>query len=130
MIVFDPRTGVWREVGSMTGPRARLRLVASGGYLYAIGGVGRFDESCARWSVTTRAPTGGAPIAPINESRTVPCAVETIVGHRRVLVVVGGSRIRPGFFVHHGEEDRVRYLIPGTGKWQTLDALLPLLGIA
>lgn len=38
MIVYDPRRRVWRSAAPMPTARDRHRLVASGGYLYAIGG--------------------------------------------------------------------------------------------
>ena len=75
--------------------RLRLRLVASGRYLYAIGGrtddeggpslttVERYDPKSNSWTT----------INPMVESRGLPCAVETKVGKRRVLVVVGGFEL-------------------------------------
>jgi hypothetical protein len=98
VLVYDPKQHTWRSVAPMPTARTRLRLVASGRYLYAIGGaappsgadpfelgpplrtVERYDPRSNSWTTMT----------PLVEARLLPCAVETKVGHRRVLVVVGG----------------------------------------
>ena len=38
VLVYDPRNNTWRSVAPMATARTGLRLVASGRYLYAIGG--------------------------------------------------------------------------------------------
>jgi hypothetical protein len=117
VIVYDPKQNTWRSVAPMPTARLGLRLVALGRYLYAVGGaaptgeslttVERYDPTSNRW----------ATMNPMVESRVLPCAVETKVGHRRVLVVVGGF-----------EADARRtteVFDPHTGRWTLLDVLLP-----
>ena len=123
VVVYDPKNNTWRSVTPMPTIRQRLRLVASGRYLYAIGGfdlagqslttVERYDPKSDSW----------ATMNPMVESRALPCAVETKVGNRRVLVVVGGFEF-PG----DGTVDRRRtteVFDPDTGRWTLLDVLLP-----
>jgi hypothetical protein len=122
VVVYDPKNNTWRSVAPMPTIRQRLRLVASGRYLYAIGGfdvagqslttVERYDPKSNSW----------ATMNPMVESRALPCAVETKVGNRRVLVVVGGFEF-PG----DGTVDRRRtteVFGPDTGRWTLLDVLL------
>jgi Kelch motif len=45
VLVYDPRKKTWRSVAPMPTARFRLRLVASGRYLYAIGGAAPTGES-------------------------------------------------------------------------------------
>jgi N-acetylneuraminic acid mutarotase len=124
VVVYDPKNNTWRSVAPMPTIRQRLRLVASGRYLYAIGGfdvagqslttVERYDPKSNSW----------ATMNPMVESRALPCAVETKVGNRRVLVVVGGFEF-PG----DGTVDRRRtteVFNPATGRWTLLDVLLPI----
>jgi N-acetylneuraminic acid mutarotase len=124
VVVYDPKTNTWRSVAPMPTIRQRLRLVASGRYLYAIGGfdlagqslttVERYDPKSDSWTTMN----------PMVESRALPCAVETKVGQRRVLVVVGGFEF-PG----DGTVDRRRtteVFDPDTGRWTLLDVLLPI----
>ena len=125
VLVYDPKQNTWRPVAPMPTARTRLRLVASGRYLYAIGGappsgadptelgpplttVERYDPTSNRWTTMN----------PLIEARLLPCAVETKVGHRRVLVVVGGF----------GPDARrtTEVFDPHTGRWTLLDVLLPI----
>ena len=126
MIVYDPKQNTWRSVAPMPTARQRLRLVASGRYLYAIGGaappngadpfelgpplstVERYDPKSNSW----------ATMNPLVEARLLPCAVETKVGHRRVLVVVGGFE--------DGARRTTEVFNPHTGRWTLLDVLLPI----
>jgi N-acetylneuraminic acid mutarotase len=113
--------------------RTGLRLVASGRYLYAIGGaappsgadpseigpslstVERYDPKSDSW----------ATMNPMVESRVLPCAVQTRVGNRHVLVVVGGAE-----FSADGTPVQARRTTevfdPATGRWTLLDVLLPI----
>jgi N-acetylneuraminic acid mutarotase len=130
VIVYDPKQNTWRSVAPMPTVRERLRLVASGRYLYAIGGVAigqpgqfgpslttveRYDPESDRWTTMN----------PMVESRGLPCAVQTKVGNRRVLVVVGG-------FEDSGDGTPVQarptteVFDPHTGRWTLLDVLLPI----
>ena len=125
VVVYDPRKNTWRSVAPMPTVRWRLRLVASGRYLYAVGGaaptgqslttVERYDPKSDRW----------ATMNPMVESRVLPCAVETKVGHRRVLVVVGGFEFSAdGTFIQARPTTEV--FDPHTGRWTLLDVLLPI----
>jgi len=125
VLVYDPKQHTWRSVAPMPTARTRLRLVASGRYLYAIGGappsgadpselgpplatVERYDPTSNRWTTMN----------PMVEARLLPCAVETKVGHRRVLVVVGGFE--------DGARRTTEVFDPHTGRWTLLDVLLPI----
>jgi hypothetical protein len=124
VVVYDPEQNTWRSVAPMPTVRERLRLVASGRYLYAIGGgdvagqslttVERYDPRSNSW----------ATMNPMVESRYLPCAVETKVGHRRVLVVVGGFEFAPGG-VLIGARRTTEVFDLATGRWNLLDVLLP-----
>jgi N-acetylneuraminic acid mutarotase len=61
---------------------------------------------------------------PMHESRAVPCAVETRVGARAVLVVVGGSERSEGVFVDSRRTTEVFDL--ASDRWRLLDVLLPM----
>ena len=104
--------------------------MASGRYLYAIGGaappsgaasfgpslttVERYDPRSNSW----------ATMNPMVQSRVLHCAVQTKVGNRRVLVVVGGFE-----FSADGDLLQARRTTevfdPHTGRWTLLDVLLP-----
>jgi N-acetylneuraminic acid mutarotase len=60
---------------------------------------------------------------PMVEARSLPCAVETKVGKRRVLVVVGGFALSADGTVDRRRTTEV--FDPATGRWKLLDALLP-----
>jgi N-acetylneuraminic acid mutarotase len=107
VIAYDPKKDTWRPVAPMPTAREKLRLVATGGYLYAIGGqdkagkslttVERYDPATNRWRTMN----------PMVESRSLACAVETKVGQRRVLVVVGGGEFSAaGAFLGSGAPPR------------------------
>jgi N-acetylneuraminic acid mutarotase len=129
MVVYDPNHPAWRSVAPMHQRRDKLRLVTSGPYLYAIGGtdpngqslttVERYDPTSDSW----------ATMQPMIEARGLPGVVETKVGGRRVLVVVGGAETNAqGDFVSARRTTEV--FDPATGHWTMLDALLPIGGRA
>jgi Kelch motif len=124
MVVYNPKSNTWRSVAPMPTAREKLRLVASGRYLYAIGGddlagqslttVERYDPKSNSWATTN----------PMHESRAVPGAVETKVGERSVLVVVGGVEFAAdGTFL--GGRRTTEVFDIASGQWRLLDVLLP-----
>jgi N-acetylneuraminic acid mutarotase len=124
VIVYDPKNNTWRSVAPMPTARFRLRLVASGRYLYAVGGAAPTGQSLTTVERYEPKSNSWTTMNPMVESRTLPCAVETKVEQRRVLVVVGGFEF-PG----DGTVDRRRtteVFEPATGRWQVLDVLLPI----
>ncbi|KAF7642477.1 hypothetical protein LDENG_00257250 [Lucifuga dentata] len=65
---YNPRTGLWSQIRSMTQPRSQLKLVSMDGYLYAIGGeclftVERYDPRADRWSPVAPLPKGSFAVA-------------------------------------------------------------------
>ena len=118
VVVYNPKKKTWTSVAPVPTARTRLRLVASGRYLYAIGGrdpsgqpltaVERYDPRSNSWRT----------LSPMHESRLLPCVVETRVGERRVLVVVAGGGSTFG-------RRTTEVFDPDTGRWTLLDVLLP-----
>ena len=123
MIVYDPKNKTWRSVAPMPTIRQRLRLVASGRYLYAIGGFDLAGQSLTTVERYEPKSNSWATMNPMVESRALPCAVETKVGNRRVLVVVGGFEFAPGG-VLIGARRTTEVFDPATGRWRLLDVLL------
>jgi N-acetylneuraminic acid mutarotase len=122
-IAFDPRKRLWTPIAPLPVARARVRVVAVGDYLYAIGGltaagdtvalVDRYDPRTDTWR----------SMSPMKEDRLFPGV--TVVGHGRHsrVVVIGGCQFVDG---------RTRLLRrttevfdPAAGRWQLLQARLP-----
>ena len=123
VLVYDPKQNTWRSVAPMPTARHRLRLVASGRYLYAIGGAAPTGESLTTVERYDPKSDSWATMNPMVESRYLPCAVEAEVGHRRVLVVVGGLEFSAdGTLVQARRTTEV--FDPHTGRWTLLDVLL------
>lgn len=124
LLIYNPRSDSWRIARPMPTPRDRLRLVAAGPYLYAIGGQNAADASL---SVVERYDIKRdiwAELPPLHQSRTVPCVVSTHVGHRAVLVVVGGGQYdQDGNFVQALSSTEVYDI--ADGRWIQLTAQLP-----
>jgi hypothetical protein len=125
VLAYDPKQNTWRSVAPMPTARERLRLVASGRYLYAIGGFDLAGQSLATVERYDPKSNTWATMNPMIESRYLPCAVETRVGHQRVLVVVGGFEFAPGG-VPIGARRTTEVFDPHTGRWTLLDVLLPI----
>ena len=124
VVVYDPRKNSWRSVAPMPTARFRLRLVVSGRHLYAIGGADSTGQSLTTVERYDPRSNSWATMNPMAESRVLPCAVETKVGKRRVLVVVGGVEFSAeGAFVDARRTTEV--FDPATGRWTLLDVLLP-----
>ena len=103
--------------------RERLRLVASGRYLYAIGGFGLAGQSLSTVERYDPVSDSWRTTSPMHETRAVPCAVETMVGRQSVIVVVAGVEFSAdGIFVQGRRTTEV--FDPDTGRWVMLDALL------
>jgi kelch-like protein 2/3 len=128
LIVYNPRLNTWSSLAPMSISRMRLRLVASGHYLYAIGGqadydqpslaaVERYDPRSNSWTV----------LRSMHETRVLPGAVETRVGDRTVIAVVAGVEfVDGGVFGPTGRRTTEVFDIQ-TGKWILLNALLPFI---
>jgi hypothetical protein len=123
-LAYDAGAATWRSVAPMPTAREGLRVVAAGRYLYAIGGtnpdgvslttVERYDPASDRWTA----------MAPMVESRGLPCAVATRIGSRTFLVVVGGQELAAGgTFV--GARRTTEVFDIEAGEWTLLDVLLP-----
>jgi N-acetylneuraminic acid mutarotase len=124
VVVYDPKNNTWRSVAPMPTARDRLRLVASGRYLYAIGGADLAGQSLTTVERYDPKSNSWATMNPMVESRALPCAVQTKVGQRRVLVVVGGFEFSAdGTLVQARRTTEV--FDPHTGRWTLLDVLLP-----
>jgi N-acetylneuraminic acid mutarotase len=122
VVVYDPKKDTWKSVARMPTARERLKLVASGRYLYAIGGDNRAEPSLATVERYDPKSNTWRTMNPMVQSRTVLCAVETAVGNRRVLVAVGGVAVE-GTVVFRRRTTEVFDL--DTGRWTLLDVLLP-----
>jgi hypothetical protein len=123
MVVFDPVRNTWRPAAPMHIARERFRLVAVGGFLSAVGGRGegpslataeRYDPRTDSWR----------EINSMNESRVVPCVVESRIGDRPVLVAVGGAVFGDAGTVVDGRRT-TEVLDLATGRWTLLEVLLP-----
>ena len=123
VVVYNPRTNAWSSVAPMSIARDRMRLLAAGPYLYAVGGLGvsgdalrsvdRYDPRTDSWRL----------IRPMNEARAVPGATTTRVHGKAVLVVAGGTHFTAGEF--GGFTRTAEVFDIGTGRWRTLRAKLP-----
>lgn len=127
MIVYDPARNTWRPAAPMRAARERHRLVAAGGFLYAVGGrsggpsldtVERYDPRSDSWRA----------ISPMHESRVLPCLVETRIGDRPVLAAVGGAMFDDAGFVTARRTTEVLDLT--TGRWTLLDVPLPIVRVS
>ncbi|MBU2667405.1 hypothetical protein KOI35_28225 [Actinoplanes bogorensis] len=114
-IAYDPRRHRWSSIAPLSAARDRLRLVAAGDYLYAIGGettaVERYDPRRDRWTT----------VAAMNQSRAVPGA--TLISRGRI-AVVGGCEFVAGELKQFRRTTEV--FDPATNRWRLLPALLPV----
>lgn len=124
VLAYNATADEWHHVAPLLSARDGHRLVAAGPYLYAIGGAAATGESLA--SVERYDPKANVwtEIAPMNESRWLPCAVETRVGSKHLIAVVAGGEFLPGFELVDGRRT-TEVLDLETGQWILLDVLLP-----
>jgi kelch-like protein 10 len=124
MIIYDPERRTWQPVVPMPTARTRLRLVAAGDYLYAIGGfsnrpralpvVERYDPKRDTWE----------QVALMNQPRGLPGAVAISFGQTHFIVVVGGGLgelFTPTFRI----SDSMEIYNVAADNWQMLRARLP-----
>jgi N-acetylneuraminic acid mutarotase len=122
VLVFEPGEEKWSPVASMLNPRARHRLVAAGGHLYAIGGLrSLFQEAFATVERYSPRSDTWEPVRSMHQPRAVPGA--TVLADGRIVVVGGG----PGPFQDRLARHRTTEVHdPRTGRWHLLSTLLPL----
>jgi N-acetylneuraminic acid mutarotase len=123
VLAFNPQKQTWAPVAPMPTARWRLRLVAAGGHLYAIGGqsksgttlstVERYDPKANTWTT----------VAPMNLDRGVPGVVAVNHGLDRLIVVVGGCQFVNGQRRPFLRSTEVYNL--DTNRWNLLPAQLP-----
>ena len=120
VLAYDPGEDRWMTVAPMLTPRARFRLVAADGHLYAIGGlssalqfplrtVDRYSPKTDSWEAvrSMREPRGGPGVAVVGD---------------RIVAVGGGS----GGFLDRPARNRTTEVYDlRSGKWRVLSTLLP-----
>jgi N-acetylneuraminic acid mutarotase len=124
VVAYDPADGTWRNLAPMPTPRTRLRVVAAGGHLYAVGGFGNPPEALAVVERYDPAADAWDPVTPMTEPRGLPGAVTARLRDEDVVVVVGGGRgelFTPSFSV----TDTTEVYRPELDKWQVMPASLP-----
>jgi len=107
----------------MSAPREKLRLVAGGHYLYAIGGLSPAGQSLSTVERYDPRSNSWQTIASMHQQRTVPGATLTRVETADVLVVVGGGVLRDFTLVEALRTTEVYDL--ATGRWHVLRTELP-----
>jgi len=115
VISYNPKDQSWTSVAPMRQSRGFLRMVAAGGYLYAIGGnhAGNTVPTVERYNPTSDSWT---TVDPMHQDRGVPGAVVT----QNLIVVVGGTHIGDQSAILRSTE----IYDLNIGKWRTLSAQL------
>ena len=124
VLAFDPRTRAWTAVAPMPTAREKLRLVAAGRHLYAIGGLsseGRTLSTVERYDPRSNTWTA---VASMNQDRGLPGAVAVKRGHERLIVVVGGAQLVDFEYAGPALRSTEVYSLD-TGRWRLLNAQLP-----
>lgn len=125
VLAYDAHADAWRYVAPMPEPRQGFRLVAAGKYLYAVGGMsGEFSASlrtAQRYDPETDTWT---ELAPMNESRWLPCAARISVGSHELIAVAGGTQFADDGSFIQGRATTETF-DPDTGEWRLLDVLMP-----
>jgi N-acetylneuraminic acid mutarotase len=122
-IAFDPHQQRWTSIAPLPAARDRLRLVAAGHYLYAVGGTAAEGTSLS--SVDRYDPRTGAwtSVAPMRESRAVPGVTVVQHGRERLIAAIGGCQFAAGALVQFRRTTEL--FNPVTGRWRLLPAQLP-----
>jgi N-acetylneuraminic acid mutarotase len=125
VLAYDTHANTWRSVAPMPEPRQGFRLVAAGKYLYAVGGMsGEFSAALATAQRYDPATDTWTELAPMNESRWLPCAVQISVGGHELIAVVGGTAFAAdGSFIQGRATTEI--FDAKTGDWGLLDVLMP-----
>jgi hypothetical protein len=122
VLVYDPKRDSWSNVAPMHTPRERLRLVAAGRFLYAIGGVDANGNSLTTVEQYNPRTNQWVTIAPLQASRAFPGVAYTSIAGHPVIVVVGGAELASNSIV--GPRQTTEVLNIATGTWHTLNVLL------
>ena len=124
VLAYEPQRDIWRYVAPMHTARERHRLVAAGGFLYAIAGVDANGTSLTTVERYNPRTNVWVTIAPLGASRGVPGVVSTSIAGNPVVVVVGGVEFDASGNVV-GPRRTTEVLNIATGRWRTIDVLLP-----
>ena len=122
LVAYDPDAGTWQELAPMPTARTRLRLVAAGGHLYAVGGFGNPPVALAAVERYDPARVSWDPVAPMAEPRGLPGAVTA--GSESEVVVVGGGQGEL-FTATFTVADTTEVYDVAADKWEMLEARLP-----
>ena len=123
VVAYDPSTRIWTAVAPMPTARWRLRLVAAGGRLFAIGGSSTQETSLTTVELYDPATNTWTTVAPMSQARSVPGVVVAHQGSDELIVVVGGCHIINGQGLPFWASTEV-YSV-NTGRWRTVQAQLP-----
>jgi len=121
VVVYNPRKGTWNAVQSMTTARKFVRLVATAGYLYAIGGLSQTDDPLPTVERYDPKSNTWTTVAAMNQVRGNPGVVAINHGSKHLIVVVGGRGAGSGPQPLRSTE----VYNPDTNRWQLLQAQLP-----
>lgn len=120
VLAYDPVADQWTTVAPMLTPRARFRLVAAHGHLYAIGGLPSASQFPLR-TVDRYSPKTDTWEA-VRSMRESPGAPGAAVAGDRIVVVGGGPG---GFFDPAARHRTTEVYDVRTGNWHLLSTLLP-----
>jgi len=91
VVAYHPKERRWQAITAMETPRARFRLVAAAGYLYAIGGLAQGGDNLSTVERYDPHSDSWTPRASMNEPRGLPGAAAVSRGSEQLIAVVGGS---------------------------------------
>jgi N-acetylneuraminic acid mutarotase len=122
VITFNPQNGEWTSVAPMPTRRSRLRLVAAGDRLYAIGGVSQAFQALSSVDRYDPGSDTSDQVASMNEARGLPGAVVIRSGRFIVVVGGGGGKFGAGNLILRRSSEIYDV---DNDQWQVLPALLP-----